>query len=59
VREEAQDTTARLIQLQFHPIAGSFDAGHLQAIHRHIFQSMYAWAGEFRSILLQRALQPG
>ncbi|MDO5067435.1 MAG: Fic family protein [Propionibacteriaceae bacterium] len=27
----------------------SFDVEHLQAIHRHLFQDVYAWAGEFRA----------
>ena len=27
--------------------AGDFDLDHLKAIHRHLFQDLYAWAGEF------------
>jgi cell filamentation protein len=57
-REEAQDTTARLIQLRFHPIAGVFDAGHLRAIHRHLFQSMYSWAAEFRTVAIAKGGSP-
>jgi len=29
---------------------GQFDAAHLKAIHRHIFQDLFDWAGEFRRI---------
>jgi cell filamentation protein len=30
--------------------SGGFDLGHLQAIHRHLFQDVYAWAGELRTV---------
>ncbi len=29
---------------------GSFDLVHLQAIHRHLFQDIYDWAGEIRTV---------
>lgn len=29
---------------------GAFDAGHFCAIHRHLFQDVYDWAGEPRTI---------
>ena len=28
----------------------TFDVAHWKAIHRHLFQDMYAWAGEFRTV---------
>ncbi len=31
---------------------GSFDLAHLQAIHRHIFQDIFDWAGETRTLEL-------
>lgn len=31
---------------------GAFDASHFQAIHRHLFQDVYDWAGERRTIRL-------
>lgn len=27
-------------------IAKTYDGAHLRAIHRHLFQDVYAWAGE-------------
>ena len=30
--------------------AGEFDLAHLKAIHRHLFQDVYAWAGEIRTV---------
>jgi len=32
------------------PPAGNFDLVHLQAIHRHLFQDIYDWAGELRQV---------
>jgi cell filamentation protein len=29
---------------------GNFDLAHLRAIHRHLFQDLYAWAGELRTV---------
>ena len=29
---------------------GKFDLKHLQAIHKHLFQDLYDWAGEVRSV---------
>jgi cell filamentation protein len=29
---------------------GAFDLDHLQAIHRHLFQDLYDWAGEIRKV---------
>jgi cell filamentation protein len=30
--------------------AGNFDLEHLQAIHRHLFQDVYEWAGQLRQV---------
>ena len=29
--------------------AGDYGLAHLKAIHRHLFQDVYAWAGEVRT----------
>jgi cell filamentation protein len=36
---------------------GSFDLIHLRGIHRHLFQDIYDWAGELRSVEINRAGQ--
>ena len=47
----ATDSTAlRLAELQATPVRGGFDSAHLQAIHHHVFQDLYDWAGELRPI---------
>lgn len=32
------------------PIAGQFDFNHLKAIHKYLFQDLYDWAGEARTV---------
>lgn len=43
-------TLTRLIELQQHPINGSFDFNHLCKIHKYIFQDLYDWAGKIRTV---------
>lgn len=47
---EYDATRLRAEQLRAQPIAGNFDTTHYRAIHRHLFQDVYAWAGEYRRI---------
>jgi cell filamentation protein len=46
---ELMAVKSRSFVLAADPIAGGFDLEHLQAIHRHLFQDVYAWAGELRT----------
>lgn len=34
--------------------AGPLDATHFSSVHRHLFQDVYSWAGEFRSVNLSK-----
>lgn len=38
----------RLVELGTNPIEGRFDYDHFKAMHRHIFQDVYEWAGQER-----------
>ena len=51
---EAQASTLRLAQLAAIRLEGAYDLSHLQAFHRFIFQDIYAWAGELRSVPLAK-----
>ena len=51
---EANATTARLAELDANPLKGRFDSAHLQAIHKYIFQDVYSWAGEFRTVNISK-----
>jgi cell filamentation protein len=33
---------------------GNFDAEHVKRVHRHLFENVYEWAGQFRQTPLQR-----
>jgi cell filamentation protein len=54
---EANATAARLVELDAVPLEGRFDAKHLKSIHRHIFQDVYPWAGEFRTVNISKGGQ--
>jgi len=49
-RAAADSAAARLVELQATPVRGGFDTAHLQAIHHHLYQDLYDWAGDLRSI---------
>lgn len=40
----------RAMTLHTHNIPGSYDLDGLRAIHRHLFQDVYVWAGELRTV---------
>jgi cell filamentation protein len=52
---EADSTSRRIRELGHKLMPGLFDARHLQAIHRHIFQDVFEWAGEFRTVNIGKA----
>ncbi|QNM95767.1 Fic/DOC family protein [Chitinimonas koreensis] len=51
---EADATAVRLLELIERPITGRFYLDHLRAIHRHIFQDVYDWAGELRTVDIRK-----
>ncbi|MFZ4497545.1 MAG: Fic/DOC family protein [Candidatus Nanopelagicales bacterium] len=52
-RAERALTFGRLVELRSTGAgAGDFDFAHLQAIHRHVFQDVYEWAGQVREVTL-------
>ena len=40
----------RVIELLNNPIPGRFDFNHLKAIHKYLFQDIYDWTGEVRTV---------
>lgn len=47
---EKELTYIRLKELQDCPIKGNFDFKHLKDIHKYIFQDLYDWAGQIRTV---------
>ena len=56
-RFEYEQTASRAAELQARPIPGKFDLQHLQAIHKQLFQDVYPWAGEVRTVNLSKGGQ--
>lgn len=54
-------TALRQKQLYMDPslVAHTFDAEHVQAIHRYLFQDVYEWAGEFRTVNMSKGIGRG
>lgn len=57
-REEAA-AQVRLVELSMRPIDGGFDYDHMKAIHGHIFQDTYEWAGKERVAPLSQMTKAG
>jgi cell filamentation protein len=53
-RRETPLALRRLLELQQLTMLGKFDSAHLRAIHRYIFQDVYPWAGEIRSVNISK-----
>lgn len=49
----------RTLELVAKPVQGSLDLAHLQAIHGHLFQDIYPFAGELRTLDIRKADDPG
>jgi cell filamentation protein len=47
---ETLRVSRRIAELSTAPIAGTFTFGHMRQIHQHLFQDVYAWAGEPRNV---------
>ena len=54
-------TSQRMTDLYLKPsiIEHTYDAAHLCSIHRYLFQDLYVWAGEYRSVTLRKQGDPG
>jgi len=55
-QREYDETTARSLELATGQVQlpRSRDATHLKAVHRHRFQDVYDWAGEYRNVNMEK-----
>ncbi|MCW4355659.1 Fic family protein, partial [Hoyosella sp. YIM 151337] len=51
---EAGAVAWRALQLDEQPITGRYDFAHLKAIHHHLFQDVYDWAGQTRTVNISK-----
>ena len=49
-RKEARIASIRDVEISRTTLPGSYNLHHLQAFHRSLFQDVYAWAGETRTV---------
>lgn len=55
---EAELTAFAGIELAAHPVKITADLRQLQAIHKRLFQDVYAWAGELRTVDIRKGSDP-
>lgn len=53
-RFEAEATSQRIAELTMSHHLASFDVAHLKAIHQYLFQDVYEWAGDFRTVSISK-----
>ncbi len=51
---EREASAIRLAELKDNPVKGGYDIEHMQAIHGRIFQDVYDWAGQLRSVSIAK-----
>lgn len=51
---ESALTLANISLLEQEPIQGDFDFAHYKAIHKFLFEDLYDWAGEIRTVNLSK-----
>lgn len=49
-RFEYEQSAARAFEVRTQPLPQRFDLNHLKQIHKHLFQDIYDWAGQIRTI---------
>lgn len=54
--DELDRVERRMVQLRIQRgvPGGQFDLAHLRAIHRHLFEHVYDWAGELRTLEISK-----
>lgn len=51
---EADLVASRAVQLLEHPPRATGDLEEFRVIHRHLFQDVYAWAGDIRTVDIRK-----
>jgi cell filamentation protein len=54
---DKQERALVVLRMRGNIPGGSFDLTHLRAIHRHLFQDVYDWAGELRTVEISKGRQ--
>lgn len=51
---EREITAIRIMRIEDYPIKGIFDFKHLKDIHFYVFQDIYEWAGQIRTVNISK-----
>src|ERR1022692_330514 len=54
LREAGQLAAFERYEILQNPIQGAFDAAHLKALHKRVFQDVFTWAGQFRTLCWEK-----
>ncbi len=57
VTAEREITSLKIAMAKVNVINGNFDFEHLKRIHKFIFEDIYSWAGEIRSVNISKGNQ--
>ena len=47
---EYEQTASRVVELRLHPLPDRFYLAKLRAVHKYLFQDIYEWAGQLRTV---------
>lgn len=53
-QKEIEITANRLVELHLHPIDMDYGIYHLKAIHKYLFGDIYPFAGEYRTVYMEK-----
>lgn len=53
-RFERRETLVRRRELERAPVEGAFDLAHLREIHRRLYQDVWEWAGQVRTVVITK-----
>lgn len=53
-RFERRETLVRRRELERDPVQGDFDLAHLCEIHRRLYQDVWEWAGQIRTVVISK-----
>ena len=51
---EGAVTFAKASELELNPISDTFDVEHYKLIHKYLFEDIYDWAGEYRTVNISK-----
>lgn len=54
---ERRITALNLLEIKENPVRGQFDLKHLRGIHKAVFQEIYSWAGQLRTVDIAKGNQ--